>query len=116
MRVFAFEGQRYSGTAEKAGAFVAPPYDQINPALRDRLHAESPHHFARLITPLAGSAGDAYQEAARLHREWVAEGTIVTDPRPALYPYEIRLVGGGARLGLTALVGIEDPASGIIRA
>src|SRR6188508_1005737 len=116
MRVFAFEGQRYSGAAETAGALVAPPYDQINAALRDRLHAASPHHFARLITPLAGKAGDAYQEAAALHRAWVDDGTLVTDPRPALYPYEIRLAGGGARLGLTALVGIEDPASGIIRA
>ena len=100
MRVFAFEGQRYSGTAEKAGAEVAPPYDQINAALRDRLHAASPHHFSHLITPVAGSAGDAYQEAARLHAEWAGDGTIVTDPRPALYPYEIRLAGGGARLGL----------------
>src|SRR5947207_3228419 len=67
MRVFAFEGQRYSGSAEEAGALVAPPYDQINAALRDRLHAQSPHHFARLITPLAGGAGNQYQEAARLH-------------------------------------------------
>src|SRR5436189_4721117 len=116
MRVFAFEGQRYSGSAEEAGALVAPPYDQINAALRDRLHAQSPHHFARLITPLAGGAGNQYQEAARLHQRWTADRTLVTDTKPALYPYEIRLAGAGARLGLTALVGIEDPASGVIRA
>ncbi len=116
MRVFAFEGQRYNGTAGEAGAQVAPPYDQINAALRDRLHAQSQHHFARLITPLAGAAGNPYQEAAKLHRQWAADGTLVTDKSPALYPYEIRLAGGGSRLGLTALVGIEDPATGVIRA
>lgn len=116
MRVFAFEGIRYSGTAEQAGAQVAPPYDQINAALRDALHARSPHHFARLITPLAGVSPDPYQEAARLHAAWLADGTLVTDAEPGLYPYEIRLRSGGTRLGLTALVGIEDPASGVIRA
>src|SRR5262245_57865499 len=116
MRVFAFEGIRYSGKDEGPGTLVAPPYDQINAELRDRLHARSPRHLARLTTPLAGDDPDPYREAARLHAAWLGDGTLVVDPRPALYPYEIRLRTGGARLGLTALVGVEDPASGTIRA
>jgi uncharacterized protein (DUF1015 family) len=43
------------------------------------------------------------------------EKIIEFDDQPALYPYEIQLAGGGRRLGLAALVGIEDPAAGVIR-
>jgi uncharacterized protein (DUF1015 family) len=116
MRVFAFEGYRYRGDAAAAGAEAAPPYDQINAALRDRLHAQSPHQFAHLITPLAADGRDAYAEAAHLHEAWRSEGVVERDPEPSLYPYEIRLAGGGARLGLAALVGIEDPGARVIRA
>ncbi|MEO8503414.1 MAG: DUF1015 domain-containing protein [Acidobacteriota bacterium] len=119
MRVYAFEGIHYSGTPDEAGALVAPPYDQINDALRDRLHAAAPHQFAHLIKPVTGEPGEAttpYVKAARLHQAWLGDGTLVVDSAPALYPYEIVLAGGGVRLGLTALVGFENPKSGIIRA
>jgi len=117
MRVFAFQGLRYVPSPKAdAGAQVAPPYDQIGDALRDKLHASSPVHFSHLIRPVPGPGGDPYQEAARLHRDWLAKGVIRLDEEPSLYPYAIRLAGGGERLGLTALVGLEEPQSGIIRA
>ena len=94
MRVYAFEGIHYSGTPDEAGALVAPPYDQINDALRDRLHAAAPHQFAHLIKPLAREGSTPYVEAARLHKAWLADGTLVVDAAPALYPYEIVLAVG----------------------
>jgi uncharacterized protein (DUF1015 family) len=116
MRVFAFQGTRYApGAGGEPGRLAAPPYDQIDDALRDRMQATSPHHFTHLSRPLPGTSGDPYREAAELHRRWLADGVLTVDREPSLYPYSIELRGGGRRLGLGALVGLEDPASGRIR-
>jgi len=113
MRLYAFEGIHYApgaGDAGDAGNLAAPPYDQINDALRDRFHAQSPHHFAHLSKPVAPEGGDPYRFAAALHHKWLREGVIARDPRPAIYPYVIELAGGGERLGVLGLVRYEDPA------
>ncbi len=116
MRLYAFQGLRYGRPPEEIDSLIAPPYDQIDDRLRDQLQALSPHHFTWLIKPVPGQAGDPYQEAARLHAEWLAAGVVVRDEAPSLYPYVIELAQGGSRLGLCCLAGIEEPESGIIRA
>jgi uncharacterized protein (DUF1015 family) len=108
MRLYAFEGLRYSPRVGDAGELAAPPYDQINDAARDRFHTRSPHQFVHLTRPLAPEGGDPYRFAAALHHRWMEEGVIARDERPALYPYVIELAGGGRRLGVLALVGLED--------
>lgn len=109
MRVFAFQGTRYTSAAgADPGKLAAPPYDQITDVARDRYHAGAPHHFAQLTRPSPGPEGDPYRHAAALHRQWLERGVVAKDERPALYPYAIELEGGGRRLGLTALVGFED--------
>ncbi|HEV7506130.1 MAG TPA: DUF1015 domain-containing protein [Thermoanaerobaculia bacterium] len=113
MRLYAFEGIHYTPQAGEAGELAAPPYDQLNDALRDRYHAQSPHHFVHLSKPVAPEGGDPYSFAAALHRKWLREGVIARDPRPAIYPYVIELAGGdehgGERLGVLGLVRYEDP-------
>ncbi|HYL05956.1 MAG TPA: DUF1015 family protein, partial [Thermoanaerobaculia bacterium] len=108
MRLFAFQGLRYAAPAGDSGSLAAPPYDQIDDAARDRLHATSPYQFAHLTRPV-GSAdagdGDPYRHAAELHRRWLRDGIIARDRQPSLYPYVIDLAGGGRRLGVMALVG-----------
>lgn len=108
MRLFAFEGLRYTGGAEETGTLAAPPYDQINDQARDRFHAQSPRQFVHLTVPVAKDGGDAYRHATDLHAEWLSAGHIARDARPALYPYVIELASGGRRLGVQALVGLED--------
>ncbi|HZI64682.1 MAG TPA: DUF1015 domain-containing protein [Thermoanaerobaculia bacterium] len=109
MRVFAFQGIRYTPAADPdPGRLAAPPYDQIDDALRERLQATSPYHFSHLSRPVAGPDGDPYRHAAELHGRWLAAGASAPDERPALYPYSIELAGGGRRLGLAALVGYEE--------
>jgi uncharacterized protein (DUF1015 family) len=108
MRLYAFEGSRYTLRAGEAGELAAPPYDQINDAARDRFHVQSPYHFVHLTRPVAPEGGDPYAFAAVLHRRWRDEGMIARDPRPAIYPYVIELAGGGERLGVLGLVGYED--------
>ncbi|HUP41572.1 MAG TPA: DUF1015 domain-containing protein [Thermoanaerobaculia bacterium] len=121
MRIYAFRGTRYDGGGDDPaarGRLAAPPYDQISDERAPAFHALDRHHFAWLIKPLPGqqgASGDRYREAARLHAAWLADGAIVRDPRPALYPNAIDLPDGSRRLGLTALVGLEPPESGVIR-
>jgi uncharacterized protein (DUF1015 family) len=108
MRLFAFEGIRYTPKAGDGGELAAPPYDQINDALRDRFHSQSPHQFVHLTKPVAPEGGDPYRFAAALHHRWLEEGVIAREGKPALYPYVIELAGGGRRLGVLGLVGLED--------
>lgn len=108
MRVFAFQGLRYTPRVGDAGPLAAPPYDQINDSVRERFHAQSPQQFVHLTRPVDPRGGDMYKYAADLHGRWLNEGIIERDGRPALYPYVIELAGGGRRLGICALVGFED--------
>ncbi|MES1244528.1 MAG: DUF1015 domain-containing protein [Acidobacteriota bacterium] len=108
MRLFAFEGIRYTPKAGDGGELAAPPYDQINDALRDRFHSQSPHQFVHLTKPVAPEGGDPYRFAAALHHRWMEEGILARESRPALYPYVIELPGGGRRLGVLGLIGLED--------
>jgi len=104
MRLLAFEGLRYTKQAGDPSQLAAPPYDQIDDPARDRFHAASPYHFVHLTRP-AAPGSDPYRHAAELHRQWLREGAVARDPRPALYPYVVELAGGGRRLGVMALVG-----------
>jgi uncharacterized protein (DUF1015 family) len=119
VRIYAFQGITYGGgparPAADRGRLAAPPYDQIGDERAAELHATDPHHFAWLSKPVAGESGDRHREAARLHDAWLAGGALAADERPALYPYEIELPDGSRRLGITALVGLERPESGVIR-
>jgi len=116
MRIYAFEGLTYGpGTAAERGRLAAPPYDQIDARRAEQLHAVDPHHFTWLTRPTAGALGDRYREAHRLHGEWLSEAFVRRAEAPSLYPYSIDLPDGGRRLGLTAMVGLEEPGSGVIR-
>lgn len=119
MRIHAFQGityQRSDGDppAER-GRLAAPPYDQIGSERARAFHDSDPHHFTWLSKPVKGDSEDIYREAARVHAAWLGAGEIRRDERPALYPYEIVLPDGSRRLGITALVGLERPDSGVIR-
>lgn len=113
MRIFPFSGTRYGATVDDPGRLAAPPYDQIDEATRDRLHAE-PLQFCQLTVPDPAGRPDPAHHAARLHREWRRKGTLERDAEPGVYPYEILTAGGGRRLGLCALVGLETPESGVV--
>lgn len=108
MRIFAFQGIRYSPRVGDASQMAAPPYDQINDAARDRFHAQSRHQFVHLTRPVDPEGHDIYKHATELHERWLQDGAIVREERPALYPYVIELEDGGERLGVLALVELAD--------
>ena len=113
MRIFPFVGTRYASTDGNPGRLAAPPYDQIDDKLRDRLHAE-PLQFCQLTVPDPAGEPDPARHAAELHRRWLERGVLARDPEPGVYAYEILTAQGGRRLGLCALVGLETPESGVV--
>ena len=115
MKIYPFRGIRFGETSTAPGELAAPPYDQINDVERDRLQALDPFHFSHLSRPVAAAGSTAAEHAAELHAEWLANRVLLRDPEPSFYPYEVRLAGGGTRLGLCALVGLEPASSTVIR-
>lgn len=112
MKLYAFQGYRYNSAVVDPAAQAAPPFDQIDESLRDRLHAQSPHQFARVTKPVGHGDLTPHEHSVTLHREWTETGVVVRDEAPSIYPYVITQPDGSSRLGLCALVGVEPGREG----
>lgn len=70
---------------------VAPPYDVIDEAERQRLLDRHPANVVRLDLPgeeRGDEADDRYRRAARTLATWRSDGTLHKDPHPSIYVYE----------------------------
>jgi uncharacterized protein (DUF1015 family) len=122
MRVKAFRGYRYGiGRQRDLTRVVAPPYDQISPALRARLYAMSPDNIVRLSypadAPAPGETADKYVRARETLDRWLREGAWGREASPAIYPYtQTYRVGGRevTRTGFVALGEVSDYARGSV--
>lgn len=108
-----FRGIRFS--AKRVGALdpiVAPPYDVISPAARDRLLGGSPYNVTRLILN-----PDGHAEAAAQYRRWLAEGVLVREDRPAFYLYsqDFESDGPRRRVGVIGALHLEPFSTGVVR-
>jgi len=112
MRVEPFAALRYD--PRRAGAWeelVAPPYDQLGEALREEL-LECPHNVVQLTLGSEDAREDRYRHAARLLREWRAQGVVAKDSAPALYPYRIDRRGSAPLWGFLGLGELTDYEAG----
>lgn len=68
---------------------VAPPYDVIDARQQAELYARHPANVIRLILNDKPVEGDdnRYDDAARIFRQWLDDGTLQRDDAPALYVY-----------------------------
>ncbi|HDP34905.1 MAG TPA: DUF1015 domain-containing protein [Candidatus Hydrogenedentes bacterium] len=86
VEVRGFQALRFD--ASKTGALdivLTPPYDVIDEKERHRLAALNPYNMTHLILPESRGAETPYENAARLFRQWIAEGVLRPDPEPSLY-------------------------------
>ncbi|MHC5112480.1 MAG: DUF1015 family protein [Planctomycetota bacterium] len=89
----AFQGIRYD--FERCGGdistLIAPPYDVLNQADKDRLQARSPHNIVGIdlphIPPKSAGPDSVYQAAAHTLEKWRGEQALIQEDRPALYLY-----------------------------
>ncbi|MBX3728892.1 MAG: DUF1015 domain-containing protein [Candidatus Sumerlaeia bacterium] len=125
--VWPFAGTRYA-TKEHGialGEAIAPPFDDINPALQKELHERNPRNVVRLTygyeAPSDDDNNNRYSRSAECYREWKAAGFLADEHRKCFYVYEQEFVPPGGtepvkRLGFFALVKLQDFRSGKTRA
>ncbi len=82
-----FRATRYS-PALSLSAVTAPPYDVLSDRDVDELAARDKHSIVRVDVPRGGS--DRYDLAAATLRDWVADGSLVTDDLPSFTIYRRR--------------------------
>ena len=69
------------------GPLIAPPYDVISEPEREALERRHDRNVVRLDLP-RGEGEEKYDNARRLLDQWIAEGTLRVESRPAIYRYE----------------------------
>ena len=118
----AFRGLRYDlGHVGALSDVVAPPYDVIDEAFRDRLYKQHPANVIRLILNRAEPGDDddenRYSRAARFLRNWRREGVLQVDGDPAIYVYHQKFSFGGqdfTRRGFMARIRLQRFGEGTI--
>ena len=120
MELRPFRSIRFSPRVLKArglSAVFAPPYDQISPLGQERLYGQAPENIVR-ITCRKKDGEDAYAGAAKTLADWLADGTLEKEKRPALWIYRQTFSVGGETVVRDALVGLvrlEEYETGTIR-
>jgi uncharacterized protein (DUF1015 family) len=110
----AFCGTRFANTADLNNR-VSPPYDIVSDKEREELIAKSDKNIIRLELPKGGD--ERYKEAGKLLSEWKSFGTLVKDPEPAFYIYEIEFTANGKRgslKGFVGLVKLQEFSDGVV--
>jgi uncharacterized protein (DUF1015 family) len=103
---------------------VAPPYDVIDPAMREELLAHSPYNAVAIdlpkaygeTGPQAAAEGDPYANAGETIEAWQKAGALTTDAEPAIWAMEQEYVGpdgsSHTRHGILVRVRVEDFETG----
>jgi uncharacterized protein (DUF1015 family) len=111
----AFHGVRYN--AARVGELadvICPPYDIIDANFQDELYQRSPYNFVRVEYgrqyPQDGFGDSRYTRAARYLHDWLEQGVLLADARPAICIDDHYFTFGGCeirRRGLMVRVRLE---------
>lgn len=110
-----FRALRFTSSAGKIEELTCPPYDIISESQRQQYLTRNPHNIIRLELPRDGQ--DPYAAAGETLRQWLREGILRQDERPAFYIYEIQFTANGrgnSVMGLIGLVKLEEFEKGIV--
>jgi uncharacterized protein (DUF1015 family) len=109
-----FRALRYAPDVD-LDAVIAPPYDVLSDADVDALAARDPRNIVHVDVPRGGPA--RYEDAARLLRSWIDDGTMVRDGDPTFTLYRMRFTdASGGRRDLVGVLGglevVDEGAAG----
>ncbi|MGI5823117.1 MAG: DUF1015 domain-containing protein [Dethiobacteria bacterium] len=86
------KGLRFSDAAGSPAEVIAPPYDVIDDALQQKLYNISPYNIIRLeytpSRPEDDHLNNKYTRAAETFHNWLQEGILIREEKPAFYLYE----------------------------
>jgi uncharacterized protein (DUF1015 family) len=120
MELRPFRSIRFSPRVLKArglSSVFAPPYDQISPLGQERFYAAAPENIVR-VTFRKRDEADVYAGAAKQLSDWLADGTLEKERRPALWIYRQTFTDSGRTVVRDALVGLVRLAeyeAGVVR-
>lgn len=114
-----FRGYRFdTSVAGEMRKLIAPPYDVIDPTLRDTLYRLSDYNIARITKADRDESGpNPYTRAGELWARWRREGIVKPEAQPALYVYEQYFDVHGQKFSRTALitlVRLQKPGEGVL--
>jgi uncharacterized protein (DUF1015 family) len=112
----AFQGYYYNqelvGNLDKV---VAPPYDIISSAQREKLYLRSPFNIIRVILGKEHTGdnqiSNKYSRAAEYFQNWIKKGILKKDEVPSLYLLKQTFIYNSksySRMGLVALMELVD--------
>ena len=98
-----FRALRYDPVLDLS-AIVCPPFDIISPGLQRELYERSPYNAVRI--ELAEDTGHGrYENAAATLGQWIEEGVLRRDERPAFYLHRQTFQHGGREYTRSMLFG-----------
>ena len=119
-----FKGLRYNPEKiRELSLVITPPYDVITEQQQHAYYERNPYNLIRLEMgkefPDDNPENSRYTRAAQTFAEWIREGILVREERPAFYLMEHRFAHRGSERsywGLIAAVRLEEFDTGTIRA
>ncbi len=117
----AFRAVHYSGScSQDLDRIITPPYDVISAEEQEAFYRSHPHNIIRLVLgkqyPDDSSSNNRYTRAATALSQWLEEGVLVRDERPAFTVYQMEFDqpdGGRDSIdGIVALVKVDDYGKG----
>ncbi|HSW63695.1 MAG TPA: DUF1015 domain-containing protein [Dissulfurispiraceae bacterium] len=118
--IIPFRGVLYNAEKIAGNDVVAPPYDVISPAQKDRLYGKSAYNIVRIDFgkdfPEDSADDNKYTRARAAFDEWLEAGILLQDTVPAFYGYEIRYPLLGEKLALRGILGLlklEELGTGV---
>ena len=115
IKIKAFKAIVYN--QEKVGDLkqvVCPPYDVISPAAQEAFGQRSLHNFIHILLAKDSPVDDKYRRSGVIFRQWLKDGILIQDERPAVYFYSQQYIIRGekkTRLGFIALLRLADEKS-----
>ena len=90
--VLPIKGLRFSAAAGSLSAVITPPYDVIDTELQEKFYTKSPYNIIRLeyaqSRPEDNHQVNKYTRAAKTFQQWLQEGILIQEEKPAFYLYE----------------------------
>jgi len=103
---------------------VTQPYDKISAEMQSRYYRSSPYNLVRVIRGQVHAEdnprSNVYLRASRCFRDWIDDGILVSDSRPAIYAYNQEYEVPGrteskkVRRGFIAVCRLEDYSARVI--
>lgn len=122
-KIAPFRGVRYNPQRfENLDLAVSLPYDRIKGDLQEKYYQLDEHNIVRILKgkafPGDTETDNQYTRAKGFYEEWLKEGILIRDPKPAIYGYsqEFRLPSGefATRIALIAALQLTDYEEGIV--